>query len=596
MLETPRTIGRYEVIDRVGRGGMGVLYRGRDPVLDREVAIKVMAGDFSTDESARTRFFREARAAARLQHRNIVTIYEFAEDNGTPYIAMEFLRGQTLQQRVQVPPPLTTVQKLDVVTQLLTGLHYAHEQGIVHRDVKPANVWLLEDGTVKLLDFGIAKIAASTMTSAGSVLGSAFYMAPEQVAGREVDGRADVFAAGVVLFELLSSHRPFEAESPTAVMMKIVNEDPQSLTKFCPDLPPALVAAVMKALSKEPSMRYAHAGDFGAELKLLRLSAERGSETMMTEAPDLAQTIFIPPTPGSSPSARVPAIDPAGAAALSGDGTGSRTAAQPSNRTSTWLLIAAVGFGAVALAVSLTGRGGGAAPVQPPAAVPAGTPAAGPPAAPAPPAPPAPVGMIKLVSDPEGARVLVNGRDAGTVTPADIAVRDLQAGRVRVAKRGFRTTPVSAGAQQIDQGVVLVKLEAEPTGINVELAGAYPFEVWDGGQRVSPEATRHELTVGSPRTLRLRSARVLLDVPIKVEGAAGGQFAAAAPALGRLNLRSPLETCTVVIGGREFGNPPLSEVPLAAGTYDVQLKCPDGDGTSAKVTIAAGQTRTEVIR
>ena len=166
-METPRTIGRYEVIERVGRGGMGVLYRGRDPVLDREVAIKVMAGDFSTDESARSRFFREARASARLQHRNIVTIFEFAEDAGTPYIAMEFLRGQALSHRLQTQPPLTLVQKLDIVTQLLTGLHYAHEQGIVHRDVKPANVWLLDDGTVKLLDFGIAKIAASTMTSAG---------------------------------------------------------------------------------------------------------------------------------------------------------------------------------------------------------------------------------------------------------------------------------------------------------------------------------------------------------------------------------------------------------------------------------------------
>ena len=193
-METPRTIGRYEVIERVGRGGMGVLYRGRDPVLDREVAIKVMAGDFSTDEVARSRFFREARASARLQHRNIVTIFEFAEDTGTPYIAMEFLRGQSLSQRLASQPPLTLVQKLDIVTQLLTGLHYAHEQGIIHRDVKPANVWLLDDGTVKLLDFGIAKIAASTMTSAGSVLGSAFYMAPEQVSGREVDGRADVFA------------------------------------------------------------------------------------------------------------------------------------------------------------------------------------------------------------------------------------------------------------------------------------------------------------------------------------------------------------------------------------------------------------------
>jgi serine/threonine protein kinase len=193
---------------------MGVLYRGKDTVLDREVAIKVMSGDFSGDEAARGRFFREARAAARLQHRNIVTIFEFAEDeHGTPYIAMEFLRGRSLSSRMAQAPPLTLIQKLDILVQLCTGLHYAHEQGIVHRDVKPANIWLMEDGTIKLLDFGIAKIASSAMTSAGSVVGSASYMAPEQVAGKEIDGRADVFSAGVVLYEMLSGRKPFEGDA-----------------------------------------------------------------------------------------------------------------------------------------------------------------------------------------------------------------------------------------------------------------------------------------------------------------------------------------------------------------------------------------------
>ena len=369
-METPRTIGRYEVIERVGRGGMGLLYRGRDPVLDREVAIKVMAGDFSADESARTRFYREARASARLQHRNIVTIFEFAEDNGTPYIAMEFLRGQSLSQRMQSGPPLTLVQKLDIVTQLLTGLHYAHEQGIVHRDVKPANIWLLDDGTVKLLDFGIAKIAASTMTSAGSVLGSAFYMAPEQVSAREVDGRADIFAAGVVLYELLCNHRPFEGESPTVVMMKIVNEEAQAITKWVSDLPPGLVAAVMKALSKEPARRFPHAGDFGAELRLLRLSAERGSETVTADREDLAQTIFIPgdgeATSASPATTPHPAGEPAGQAALAPGGqTPPATVVVKGGRMSTWLAVAGLGLAAVAVAIALTGRGGSSSPASP---------------------------------------------------------------------------------------------------------------------------------------------------------------------------------------------------------------------------------------
>ena len=283
-METPATFGRYEVIERVGRGGMGMLYRGKDPVLDREVAIKVMSGDFSADEGARARFFREARAAARLQHRNIVTIFEFAEDeHGTPYIAMEFLRGRSLAARLTVEPPLSLVQKLDILTQLCTGLHYAHEQGIVHRDVKPANIWVMDDGTIKLLDFGIAKIAASTMTSSGNVLGSAAYMAPEQVSGREIDGRADVFAAGVVLYELLARRKPFEGDAPTAVMMKIIKDDPPPIRNFAPDIPVSLVNAVNKALQKDPDKRFMHAGDFGSELRLIRLALERTSETLKAE-------------------------------------------------------------------------------------------------------------------------------------------------------------------------------------------------------------------------------------------------------------------------------------------------------------------------
>src|SRR5262245_17289834 len=160
----PAQIGRYQVLERVGKGGMGVLYRGIDPVLDREVAIKLMLGDFSDDtEQLRPRFYREAKAIAKLQHRNIVTVFEFAEDGTTPYIVMEFLRGTSLASRLETAPPLTLDDTLDIVAQLCAGLGYAHEQGIVHRDVKPANVFLLNDGTVKLLDFGIAKLTTSNL-------------------------------------------------------------------------------------------------------------------------------------------------------------------------------------------------------------------------------------------------------------------------------------------------------------------------------------------------------------------------------------------------------------------------------------------------
>ncbi len=595
-METPATIGRYEVIERVGRGGMGVLYRGRDPILDREVAIKVMAGDFSADESARTRFYREARAAARLQHRNIVTIFEFAEDGGMPYIAMEFLRGQSLSERVQSGPPLTLVQKLDVVTQLLTGLHYAHEQGIVHRDVKPPNIWLLDDGTVKLLDFGIAKIAASTMTSAGSILGSAFYMAPEQISGREVDGRADIFASGVVLYELLAAHRPFEGDSPTVVMMKIVNEDAQPIGKFVQDLPVPLIAAVMRALHKDPSRRFPHAGDFGAELRLLRLAVERGAETLAEETPD-TQTIFLtgPPelTPGNA-AAHAIISEPAGHATLPGTGTspGMGTAViSGGGRMSTWIAVAAAALAAVAVAVALTGRETSTSATSPAA----DSPSAGSRTPATPPADAAHVDRVKLVSDPDGARILVNGKEAG-VTPADVAMADVRGGRVRLSKSGFRGTDVRATASQMESGVVLTKLDPEPLGINVAVSGAYPFEVWDGGRKLSSASARHAFIVESPRTLRLRAPDVLLDAPVRVDGARGSRVAYDAPALGRLTLRTTLETCKIVIGGHDFGYPPLTAQPVAAGSYDLQLRCPDGSTRSSRVLVSAGETRTEVIR
>jgi serine/threonine-protein kinase len=600
MADGPGKFGRYEILERVGRGGMGVLYRGKDPVLDREVAIKVMSGDFSADESARSRFFREARAAARLQHRNIVTIFEFAEDeHGTPYIAMEFLRGQSLASRLPADPPLTLVQKLDILVQLCTGLHYAHEQGIVHRDVKPANIWLMDDGTVKLLDFGIAKIAASTMTGGASVLGSAAYMAPEQVSGREIDGRADVFAAGVVLYEMLARRKPFEADGPTAVMMKIVKEDPPPIRQLAPDLPAALVNAVNRALQKDPDKRFLNAGDFGAELRLIRLSLERTSETMSAEA-EAQQTHYMrAPAGAGGPGATQEPLDALGGAPL---GTHVPVARPPAGSGSfaTWIAVAAVAVAAVLAAVVVLQRGSApAAVVQPKngpgAEDPATSGKTSPEAGSKTEAAAEDGGMVKLVTDPLGASVTIDGRDAGIVTPADVAVGDVTANRVRVAKRGFRTTDVRAVETQLRTGVVLVKLEPAVTSSTVVLAGSYPFEVIEGSRVISPAAMRHELSISSARLLRLRAPEYMLDMAVKADPASGRK-SYTVPELGRLTIRTTLETCRVSIGGRDFGFPPINEQKLAAGSYRVRLTCPDGDDRSQTVSVAPGQVRMEVIR
>jgi serine/threonine protein kinase len=258
---------------------MGELYLAHDPDLDREVAIKVMSEDIMLDEQARARFYREARAAARLQHRNIVTVFDFAHDGEIPYFVMEFLRGQNLSERLRQGPPLTLPMQLDLAIQLCEGLHFAHGEGVIHRDVKPANIWLVDDGAVKLLDFGIAKSSTGTLTVGSSVVGTAGYMSPEQIEGQPVDGRSDLFSVGAVLFELITGRPPFDGDSVTAVMMKIVQDDPApDVRSIAPDTPPALATIVRRALEKAPDDRYGDAAQMAADLRAVRLEIAEQEE------------------------------------------------------------------------------------------------------------------------------------------------------------------------------------------------------------------------------------------------------------------------------------------------------------------------------
>ena len=297
MSDDQTIIGRYRIAERLGRSAMGVLYRGVDAVLGREVAIKVMSADFAGDgdQDARRRFFREARAAAKLQHRNIVTIFEFAEEGGTPYIVMEFLRGRSLDARIREEPPPGVDEALDIVGQLCAGLHFAHEHGVVHRNVKPGNVWLLDDGTVKLLDFGLAKISSSTFTRPGDLLGNAAYVAPEQLTGGPVDARADVFAATVVLYELLAGRKPFEPSSLTATSLKALREPPTALASLAPDLPAPLYAAVARGLRRAPAERYQTAAELGADLQFIRGSFASSGDTVVMEGPSTEEWLDAPP-------------------------------------------------------------------------------------------------------------------------------------------------------------------------------------------------------------------------------------------------------------------------------------------------------------
>jgi serine/threonine-protein kinase len=260
------TIGKYQVQKVLGRGGMGTVYEALDPFINRKVALKTMIAGLADNPELKARFLREAQSAGGLRHRNIVTVYDLGEDKGQPFIAMEFIEGTDLEKVIQNKEPRTVEWKLDVLRQLCEGLGYAHKAGIVHRDIKPANVRVTHDGEVKIMDFGIAHLQSSTMTKSGLVLGTVHYMAPEQIEGQKVDHRADIFSVGAIAYELIAYKRPFDGDTITAVMYKIMHDraDPKALPET--EYSPGLQEIIMRALARDVKDRYQSLEDMHREL------------------------------------------------------------------------------------------------------------------------------------------------------------------------------------------------------------------------------------------------------------------------------------------------------------------------------------------
>jgi serine/threonine-protein kinase len=275
----PSTLGRYRVLKELGRGAMGVVYLGKDPTIQRFVAIKTMRLDEIKDEDMleeiKTRFFREAESTGRLSHPNIVTIYDAGEEDHLVYIAMEVLQGTTLKEWSHTPNLMPIDKLIPTLATVADAMDYAHRQGIVHCDIKPANIMLTTDHVVKIMDFGIATMASSVRTKTESVLGTPTYMSPEQIAGKKVDGRSDVYSLGIVMFELLTGQQPFKADNLSALLFAIVNTPPARLATVRADLPPIMQDVLDRALQKDPVRRYRSASEFAQELRAIveRLAA-----------------------------------------------------------------------------------------------------------------------------------------------------------------------------------------------------------------------------------------------------------------------------------------------------------------------------------
>jgi len=271
-MDQPTTIGKYEVIEQIAVGGFGVIFKGWDPFIKRKVAIKMCA---TPDDEVRQRFQQEAEFVGNLVHRNITLVFDFGVEGDVPYIVQEFLSGYDLDELLKADVVSDEDTIVSILIQVCEGLEFAHERGIVHRDIKPSNIRVLEDGTVKIMDFGIAKsiLAASKLTQTGIALGTAGYLAPEQIQGRTVDARTDIFAVGVVAYELVTGIRPFESATLSNVLYKILNEEPDYPSIVEGGCSEELQEVVRRCLAKEPEDRFQDSGELLADLRSIALAS-----------------------------------------------------------------------------------------------------------------------------------------------------------------------------------------------------------------------------------------------------------------------------------------------------------------------------------
>ncbi len=301
--------GRYRVDELLGAGGMAQVYRGTDTVLSRPVAIKVLSADYARDPAFVRRFRREAQAAARLNHPGVVAVFDTGSDGDVHFIVMELVSGRTLSDIVAAEGPLPPERAAEIGARVAEALAFAHEAGLVHRDVKPGNAMVTDRGDVKVMDFGIARaVSSQTLTQTAIVLGTAAYLSPEQARGDPVDPRSDLYSLGVVLYELLTGHPPFVASSPVAVAYKHVSEDPRPPSAVRPGIPPALEGIVLRAMAKEPARRYQSAREMQSDLE----AVARGGAAVAVPvpAPDTEplrdeRTAILPPARTARPARRI---------------------------------------------------------------------------------------------------------------------------------------------------------------------------------------------------------------------------------------------------------------------------------------------------
>jgi len=283
--------GRYEILDKLGEGAMGVVYRARDAALGRIVALKMLSAELGAEEELHQRFLREAEAIGLLSHPNIVTVYDMGEAAGQLYLAMELLEGDDMRALIERRAAVPLADRVRILVQICEGLKYAHSKGVVHRDIKPANILVTTSSRVKILDFGLARVVTrAAITRRGVILGTPDYMSPEQAMGKAVDPRSDVFSAGSVFYEFLTMEKPFKGRTLHGVLYQIVSEEPDPILTLAPELPARLTAVIHRMLRKDPDKRYASMEEVGRDLQQIHSALRRSRSRSARPVPAAAPT------------------------------------------------------------------------------------------------------------------------------------------------------------------------------------------------------------------------------------------------------------------------------------------------------------------
>ena len=622
-----RTFGRYELIREIGRGAMGRVYLARDPAIDRQVALKTVSfmEGFPEEERkvARKRFLAEARAAGGLLHPSIITIFDVGEHDGQPFIAMEYVEGTTLERHSRPPDLLEVERVVMLIAQTARALLHAHTRNIIHRDIKPANLMLANDGSIKIADFGLAKNEAASLTQDGTILGTPYYMSPEQVMGRELDGRSDLFSLAVVLYELLGGYRPFEAEDIRTILYRIAHDPLPRLEENGRPIPRALHDALTRALAKKPEERFANGEILACALeKALHNRGRRGEATVVLPgAPAQARvrraTRRRPAEPANAPqmstsSAAAPLRMRWMAAAFTGVLLGlfptivnRHFEARPSVShrrpipvpvqvevpENARLRLNGVSLAGQLLPAGILEEGTHRLEVETPcergelmleASV-------DPPALFLEPR----MQRLPLASDPPGAEVWLDGEATGLQTPASLDLGICGSYKVELKLKGHETVVLDLGPQGDWLSLVdgTLALNAIPNGVVQVPAAPYEVQVLHEGAPVGGAGDAIELPPGRV-ALVLRNRDLFLNRTVMVDIEPGGEHELPVRfgAPGTLSVHAQPSNCEVSIDGRSAGSPPILNLPVVAGKHQVgcRLKA-TGEEQVQSIQISSGR-------